>query len=372
MKLFFDSLKNYLKKIDWFILIIAVVLSVCGLILIYSATRSFNTDKFMIVQSVSLILGIIIFFIVGTFNFEQLSRFWLPILGLNLIFLLSVRFLGTDGGTGNNSWIRFGGIGIQPGEIGKLIFIFTFAKHITLVSEKINSPSSVLALLAHGGVVIGFVYLFSHDLGMAITYILIMAFMLFASGMSMKWIIPGGILGVSSLPFIYKYLLADYQKLRIKVVWDPSASEKYSYHAKQSRLAIGSGGLTGAGFLQGRQTQYSLLPAKHTDFIFSVCAEEFGFVGCIILISLLSLIIFKIFLNASKLHDPMASLMCVGIGSMFLVQTLINIGMCTGLAPVIGLTLPFLSYGGTSLVTNFCALGMVISLVAHNKPRRIL
>lgn len=372
MKLFFDSLKNYIKKLDWILLILSVILSTCGLILIYSATRSYNTDKFMIVQSASLVLGIIIFFIVGTFNFEQISRFWLPILGLNLIFLLSVRFLGTDGGTGNNSWIRFAGIGIQPGEIGKLIFIFTFAKHITLVSEKINSPSSVLALLAHGGIVIGFVYLFSHDLGMAITYILIMAFMLFASGMSMKWIIPGGILGVSSLPFIYKYLLADYQKLRIKVVWDPSASEKYSYQAKQSRLAIGSGGLTGSGFLQGRQTQYSLLPAKHTDFIFSVCAEEFGFVGCMILIGLLALLVFKIFLNASKLHDPMASLMCVGIGSMFLVQTLINIGMCTGLAPVIGLTLPFLSYGGTSLVTNFCALGMVVALVAHNKPRRIL
>ena len=372
MKLFFDSLKNYLRKVDWFLVILSVFISVCGLILIYSATRSYNTEKFMIVQTASLILGIFILFIVGSFNFEQLSRFWIPVFILNLIFLLSVRFLGTDGGTGNNSWIRFGGIGIQPGEVGKLIFIFTFAKHITLVSEKINSPSSVFALLAHGGIVIGFVYLFSHDLGMAITYILIMAFMLFSSGMGMRWIIPGAVAGGAALPFIYKYLLAPYQQLRIKVVWDPSASEKYSYQAKQSRLAIGAGGLTGSGFLQGRQTQYSLLPAKHTDFIFSVCAEEFGFIGCIVLISLLSLLVFKIFYNASRLHDPMASLMCVGIGSMYLVQTLINIGMCTGLAPVIGLTLPFLSYGGTSLVTNFCAIGIVIALVAHNKPRRIL
>lgn len=372
MKFFIDSVKSYLKKIDWIIFILAVVISCCGLVLIYSATRSYNTDKFMIVQTVSLFLGIIIFFIVIMFNFEQLSRFWLPILAINLLFLLSVKFLGTDGGTGNNSWIRFGGIGIQPAEIGKLVFIFTFSKHITLLSEKINRPSSLIALMAHGGIVIAFVYLFSHDLGMAITYILIMAFMLFASGLSMKWIIPMGAAGIASLPFIYKYVLHPYQKLRIEVVWNPDASEKYAYHAKQSRLAIGSGGLTGCGFLQGRQTQYALLPAKHTDFIFAVCGEEFGFIGCMVIISLLAFLIFKIFFNASRLHDPMSFLMCVGIGSMFLIQTLINIGMCAGLAPVIGLTLPFLSYGGTSLVTNFCALGMVVSLVAHNKPRRVL
>ena len=288
---------------------------------------------------------------------------------LNLIFLFSVKIFGEGGNTGNTSWIRFGPIGVQPAAFAKLIFIFTFANHITLVSHKINNPLSLLGLLAHGGITTAFVYLFSKDLGMAITYILIMVIMIFVSGLSMGWIVPLGALGAFAMPFVYNNL-AEYQRLRIEVVWNPAASDKYAYHAKQSRLAIGSGGLWGSGFLQGRQTQYAILPAKHTDFIFAVCAEEFGLVGCLVLMFLLTFIILKIFYNGVKMYEPFSFLICVGIGTMFLVQTLINIGMCAGVAPVIGLTLPFVSYGGTSVVTNFCAIGMVAALVVRNRPRR--
>ena len=374
MNLFLQSLKEYLKKTDWFLLIFSLVTSIYGLVLIYSATRSFNSDKYMYVQIAALVMGIIIFFVVGTFNFEQLSHFWIPILFFNLLFLMSVLFFGEAGDSGNTSWIRFDalGIGIQPGEIGKLLFIFTFSKHISLVGEKINHPLSVLALLAHGGATVLAAYIFSKDLGMAITYLLIMAIMLIASGLSLKWIVPMGGLSLASVPFIWKYVLKDYQRLRIEVVWNPEASEKYAYHAKQAKIAIGSGGLTGCGFLQGKQTQYALLPAKHTDFIFAVCTEEFGLVGCAILMALLSAIILKIFYNALKMNDTMSFCMCIGIGAMFLSQTLINIGMCAGVAPVIGLTLPFVSYGGSSLVTNFCAIGMLSSLLIHNRPRRVM
>lgn len=199
-----------------------------------------------------------------------------------------------------------------------------------------------------------------------------MAVMIFASGISFGWIAPMAIFSGLSLPFVWRNLLHPYQRLRIEVVWNPAASEKYAYQAKQAKLAIGAGGIKGCGFLMGRQTQYALLPAKHTDFIFAVCAEEFGLIGCSILVVLLSLIIFKIFINSLKMNDPLSFLMCVGIGTMFLVQVLINVGMCIGIAPVIGLTLPFVSYGGTSLLTNFCALGIVSSLLINNKPHRIL
>ena len=369
---FLNSLKFYIKKLDWLLFATGIVASAYGLVLIYSASRSMaNPNKLMIVQIGALILGILIFFIVATFDFERISNFWIPIMILNLLFQMSVAVLGEAGNTGNQSWIRLGPIGIQPGEVGKLIFIFTFAKHIAICKDRINSPLNVLALLAHAGATMGCVFLFSKDLGMAITYALITAIMLFLSGLSFKWLVPMFIGAAGALPLVWKFVLKDYQKLRILVVFDPSVSEKYSYHAQQSKIAMGSGGIWGTGLMQGRQTQYSLLPAKHTDFIFAVAGEELGLIGCLAIVALLAFITLKIFYNAGKMNTDFSFLICVGLGTMFMVQTLINVGMCVGVAPVIGLTLPFFSYGGTSLVTNFCALGIVAALLIKNRPDRL-
>lgn len=368
---FLSSLKVYIKKLDWILFSLGVLSSAYGIVLIYSATRSLNnSNKFMIIQIGALLLGILAFFIIATFDFERISRFWVPIMILNLLFQASLLVFGEAGDTGNNSWIRFDflPVGIQPGEIGKLIFICTFAKHIAVCKSRINEPLNVLALLAHGGLTMGFVYLFSKDLGMTIAYAFITAIMLLLSNMSFKWLVPMAVGALGSLPLVWKYLLKGYQKDRILVVFDPSISEQYSYHAKQSQIAMGSGGIWGSGLLQGRQTQYGLLPAKHTDFIFAVAGEELGLIGCLAIVLLLVAIVFKIFYNASKMHDDFSFLVCAGIGTMFIVQTLINIGMCVGVAPVIGLTLPFFSYGGTSLLTNFCALGIIAALLVKKRP----
>ena len=170
------------------------------------------------------------------------------------------------------------------------------------------------------------------------------------------------------LAVVWPYL-PDYQRLRILVVFEPELSEKYAYQAKQGMMAIGSGQVTGEGFLNGRMTQASSgLPAKHTDFIFATAGEEWGFIGCVAIILLLTAIILRIYYDSTRASDPFGRLMCIGIGGMLMVQTLINIGMCAGIMPVIGLTLPFFSYGGTSAAISLACLGFVCGFVLRQKP----
>ncbi|WP_458862084.1 FtsW/RodA/SpoVE family cell cycle protein [Acidaminobacterium chupaoyuni] len=367
MKNFFASLRGYLKQTDLTLLFLALITSFLGLVFIYSATRSYDTSKFIIVQGGAIFIGIFAFIMASLIDFENISRFWKVFFVFNLLFLASVFVLGEEGGTGNRSWIRFAGIGIQPAEFGKLIFIFTLSSHINQLKERINSIWSVIQLCLHGLITTAFVYLFSKDLGMAVSYLFIFAAMIFVSGISLKWIFAFLGVGAAGSPLVWKFLSKN-QKDRILVILDPSINPARYYQTAQSKLALGAGQLYGSGFLQGRQTQFNKLPAKHTDSIFSVIGEEFGFIGCCVIMVLLALIILRIFRDSTKAGSNFGFLMCVGIGSMFMVQTIINIGLCVGLLPVIGLTLPFLSYGGSSIVTMFLAIGVVASFVMRQRP----
>ena len=174
--------------------------------------------------------------------------------------------------------------------------------------------------------------------------------------------------GGSALGILWPFL-SENQQLRILVVFEPELSDRYAYQAKQGMMAIGSGQLTGEGFLDGRMTQAaSGIPAKHTDFIFATAGEEWGFIGCLVIIALLTAIVLRIFYDSAHTNDQFARLMCLGIGGMLMVQTLINIGMCMGIMPVIGLTLPFFSYGGTSAAISLTCLGFVSGFVMRLKP----
>ena len=171
----------------------------------------------------------------------------------------------------------------------------------------------------------------------------------------------GGALCAAAFPIIWNFL-DQFQRNRILVVFNPSVDEAVSWQAEQSKIAIGGGQLVGRGFLQGTQTQFSRLPAKHTDCIFAVAGEEFGFIGCMLIILLLILIVLRIFYISWRASTRFSSLVCAGVGSMFLFQSIINIGMCLGVTPVIGLTLPFFSYGGSSLVTMFVSVGIIAGI----------
>ena len=365
MKRAIRNIKLFFLHADLYLLFSALSLSIFGIILIYSATRSYDTNKYIYIQIVATIIGIAAFVITSFIDIDYISGIWKWLFIFNLALLASLAIWGY--GEGNRSWINLGIVSVQPAEIGKLVMIFTLAQHIYQRREELNSPPVLLLLLLHAGITTAFVYIFSEDLGMALNFLFIAIIMFFAAGVLLRWF-AAALVTVSGLfPIIWSNL-KPYHKTRILVVFDPTLDPDKAYHAEQSKIALGAGQLTGRGFLQGRQTQYGLLPTKHTDFIFSVAGEEFGFIGCLFIVLLLSFIIFKIFYNSSKAQSQFSSLVCVGLGSMLLFQTFINIGMCTGLTPVIGLTLPLISYGGSSVVTTYTALGIVSGVRMREKP----
>ncbi|MBQ7624211.1 MAG: FtsW/RodA/SpoVE family cell cycle protein, partial [Clostridia bacterium] len=223
------SVTSYLKKTDLMLLFTAVAASTFGLILIYSATLSYGTKRYLVIQGLALIFGIVGFIIASLSDLRRFPRLWVWLFIFNVLFQLSLFFLGTAGDTGNKSWINYSWMpmAIQPGEIGKIIFIYTFASHVNLLKGKLNRPRSVAVLLAHFIVTVFAVFVISRDLGVSVIYVFIFLAMLYASGIKLGWFF--GVLGVcvGSAPLLWKFM-DEYQQLRIKVVLDPEISPKYA------------------------------------------------------------------------------------------------------------------------------------------------
>ncbi len=357
------------KEFDWFLFILTLVITTIGIFIIYSATRTTGSNSNVIVQSAAGCIGVAAMLFLCFFDYEQFGNIVKYIYLFSVAILILVLIFGTSGDWGAKSWIRFGSIGLQPAELAKVCFILTFSYHLSMVEDKVNDIKVLLGLLLHIAVLVGLIML-EPDLGSALVFMFMFACMLFIAKLSYKYIIPVIALVGISLPLIYNFVLDEYQKLRIDVFFDPNIDPLRSgYNVIQSKIAVGSGQLWGKGFMQGTQNQMSILPTKSTDFIFSVFSEEFGFVGAAILVILLFLLIMRCFKAAKKCENSYGSFICVGVGAMFLFHVFENVGMCIGLMPVTGIPLPFISYGGTSLVTNMLAIGLVMSVTYHNKPR---
>ncbi|MDD6485305.1 MAG: rod shape-determining protein RodA [Clostridiales bacterium] len=357
------------KEFDWFLFLLTIILAVCGIIFIYSATRSLNTNSNVIVQSGAAFLGIGAVVAINFFDYEQFKNLVKPIYIFSAAILILVLLFGTSGDWGARSWIRFGSIGVQPAELAKICFILTFSYHLEKVKEKINRPLILLGLILHISVPVGLI-LMQPDMGSAMVFMFMFACMIFMAGLSYKYIIPILGAGVLSTPLIYKYVLSEYQQKRIQVFLNPDLDPlNRGYNVIQSKIAVGSGQLWGKGYLEGTQNQMGYLPTKSTDFIFSVISEEFGFIGSMIIVIMLFALIWHCFKIAKKADNAYGKYICTGVASMFLFHVFENVGMCIGLMPVTGIPLPFMSYGGTSLLTNMLAVGLVMSVAYHNRPR---
>ena len=360
-----------LMEFDWFLFIITVGLAIFGIVMIYSATRTLHTNTNVIVQSGAMVIGCALMLATCFFDYEQLQNLIKPIYIFAVAILLLVLVFGVSGDWGARSWIRFGSIGIQPSEIAKICFIVTFSYHLSKVHDDINKPLVILGLLLHIGVLVG-LSLLQPDMGSALVFLFMFICLMFVAKLSYKYIIPISALGIASLPFIYKYVLSEYQQKRIQVFFNPDLDPlNRGYNVIQSKIAVGSGQLWGKGYLQGTQNQMGYLPTKYTDFIFSVISEELGFIGAMIIVGALFLLIYKCFKTAKKADNAFGRYICVGVGAMMLFHVFENVGMCIGLMPVTGIPLPFISYGGTSLVVNMIAIGLVLSVSYHNKPRSV-
>ena len=359
--------KGRIKNFDKITLILVCLLSVCGLLAIYSATYSYGSLSNVITQGVSFLLGLALMIALTFFDYEQYEGMVKYIGAVAIFLLILVLFVGKGSGDwGAKSWIRICSFGIQPSERAKIAFIITFSYHLSLVRDDINKPLTLLKLILHAAVPIGLILL-QPDAGSAMVFIFIFLVMIFTAGLSYKYIIPAGVLGIASLPVIYS-CLNEFQKARIRVFFNPESDPLYrGYNVIQSKIAVGSGRLFGCGFLKGSQTQLEFLPTKHTDFIFSVICEESGLIGAGIIILMLTLLILRCIKTAKNANTPFGKYIAVGVSAMFIFHTFENCGMCIGLTPVTGIPLPFISYGGTSLLSYMIAVGLVMSVAYRSK-----
>lgn len=353
---------------DRILLTFVLIASVMGLVAVYSATLSFGSKTSIIVQTGAFLLGTVIMLLLSRFDYEQYNLLVVPIYAVSIFLLVLVLLVGTGSEqVGAKSWIRFGAIGIQPSEIAKVGFIITFSYHLSKAEKKINRFSTLLKLAIHLLVFLALIML-QPDAGSAMVFCFIFIALLFSAGLSLKIMLPVAAAALATLPFVYKFVLSPYQQSRIQVFLnselDPLGK---GYNVIQSKIAVGSGGFFGKGYLCGTQNQLGFLPAKHTDFIFSTFCEEFGFIGAAAVVVVLAVIIIRCFKVGGRSQRTFGRYIAVGVGAMLLFHTIENVGMCIGLMPVTGIPLPFFSYGGTSMLTNLTAIGLVLSVSRRNK-----
>ncbi len=358
----YNRYRGRMKGFDKTLLILVCLLSIAGMLAIYSATYSYGSLSNVITQSGAFILGLGLMIVVTIFDYEQYEGLIKYIAGAAIFLLLLVLVIGKEGEWGAKSWIRIGPIGIQPSEIAKVAFIITLSHHLERVHDRINKPLVLFGVLLHAAVPIGLILL-QPDAGSAMVFIFILIVLLFVAGLSYKYIIPAGVIGIASLPFIYNFLLDEFQKDRIRVFFNPESDPLYrGYNVIQSKIAVGAGRLFGCGYLKGTQTQMEFLPTKHTDFIFSVICEEFGLIGAMVIILMLAFLIIRCIKTAQNANSRFGKYIATGVAAMFIFHVVENCGMCIGLTPVTGIPLPFISYGGTSLITYMIAVGLVMSV----------
>lgn len=367
MKVFFQKLFG--PNVDLATLLPTLFLSFFGLVLIYSATRNMSgTARYMLIQSVSLFIGLVAMSLLQKVDYDTFSDLWKLFLGIGLFLLILVLFIGTGEDIGSKSWIRLGPVGIQPGELVKIPFIIVLAHLINTLKQDINKLYAVCILLLTFGVFAGLILL-QPDAGTAMVYACIFLGMVFLAGIDWRYLLCGLLAFLATTPLLWFFVLDEYQKNRILDFLSPESNLSGSgYHVSQSKLLIGSGRFFGKGLFSGIQTQMGTLPEKQTDFIFAVLGEECGLLGCSLVMALYALLIYRCFDTAKKSKDFFGSMLCVGVGMMFSFHVIENIGMCLGVLPVTGIPLPFLSYGGSSIITSLLGIGLVLNVRSHTKP----
>ncbi|MCL2662393.1 MAG: FtsW/RodA/SpoVE family cell cycle protein [Oscillospiraceae bacterium] len=375
---FFRGALRFLRDADILLLMLCIASSVYGIILIRSITGNVLPYRGEAnVQIGAMVIGIFLFILFSYIDIDIIAD------KSRLLFLFSLALISTllfwgvgEDDVGRGAWLRFFDIGIQPAEITKIPFIIIIARMIVTYKERrtFNSFMSIVKIFVVFAIIFVFVLQISQDMGTALVYFGVLALMLFAGGMKLRWFAIGAALITAATPLIWDLVLSDKQQNRILAPFDESIDPTRQNELWQPDLsveAIASGGMWGQGLGNGRITQTPRgLPAQHTDFVLSAAGEELGFIGCMILIALLVAIIVRCVIIGLKSNNPLGMLVCIGCASMIFIQTFMNLGMALGILPVIGVTLPFFSYGGSSIVTCFAAMGIVSGIKMRPKPVR--
>ena len=375
MHRYLEELKDFSKKGDMFLLVLALIVASFGLVAIASATSADKFDgnfRYIAVQSVSICLGVLVYAVVSSIDLDFLSEHRLAMVVFNCMLLLMLLSpLGTDNDSGNRSWIDLGVINVQPAEICKITYILIMASLMSSHQNRISHPVSGAHMLLHLGLLVGLNLVVSSDMGVSLIFVFIFIGMTFAGGVSLWWF-AAAMTGIAAMAPILWQFLDTYQRNRIRILFDDSIDPQginERYHSNMNLKSLTGGGLTGQGLFNGNRTQGGNLFAQHTDYIFSSMGEELGFIGCVVIMLMELAIIARCVYVGVRCQDYMRRLVCFGAASALMFQVMINVGMCIGVMPVIGLTLPLISYGGSSVVTIFAMLGLVSG--AYARPQSL-
>ncbi len=376
MHRYLEEIKDFRKKGDTFLLILCLVVAGFGLVCIASATSAekFGSNfRYLALQSVAIMMGVAAYILISSLDLDVLSEHRGALVIFNCVLLLMLIPFGTDNNSGNRSWLNIPGLPfmIQPAEICKVTYIIIMASVMGSHRNNISSVVSVMHMVIHLGLLVGMNLVLSSDMGVSLIFVFIFIGMTFAGGVSLWWFVLA-LSGIGiAFPILWNFL-DQYQKNRILILFDPTIDPQginERYHSRMNLKSLTGGGLTGQGLFNGNRTQGGNLFAQHTDYIFSSMGEELGFVGCVLIMCLELAVIARCFYVGVKCPDYMRRLVCFGAGSALMFQVMINVGMCIGVMPVIGLTLPFISYGASSIVTIFAMLGLVSG--AHARPQSL-
>ena len=377
MREIWNEFKSFLRKGDMVLLILCLATSAFGCLVVASAT---NADKFSFssryipIQLVATGVGVLMFMIMSSIDADIFAEHRTAITLFNFFLLFLLIPFGTDNNTGNKSWIPLPFINIffQPAEICKILFILTFSSVMASYQNRISSPRAVFHMLLHFGLLVVANYLISSDLGVTMIFVAIFLGLFFVSGISSWWMLLFGGLATVGIPVVWSFFLTEEQRNRVLVVIDPMAVDPSGldegWHTTQSLNSLTGGGFFGQGLFNGNRTQGGQLFAQHTDYIFSSIGEELGFFGCILVIILMVAIIGRCIWVGSKSKNYLRRMICFGAAFALMFQVMINIGMCIGVMPVVGLTLPLISYGGTSIIAVYTMLGLVSGVHARPSP----
>ncbi len=349
-----------LADVRWGVLVTALLLAAAGLLTVHSASAEMDTD-YLPRQALRVLLGLLVCLLGFSIDYQVLTKFSMPIYLGAIGLLVLVLFVGRSAG-GARSWLGVGSAQIQPSDVAKTAVILLLARYLAGINRRHLTLAQISVALVVVLVPMVLVAL-EPDLGGAVMLLPPVVGMLLVAGVRWRLLLAGSLVAVVVGAGIWNFVMLDYQRQRVKTFVSPQSEPLGAgYQLRQSKIAVGSGQLTGRGYMQGTQSQLRFLPARHTDFIFAVLAEEWGFLGVAAVLLLYALYVRNGVTVALRSRDRKAMLLVVGLLSGFAFHVLYNTAMVVGLLPITGIPLPFLSYGGSFMLANFFATGVILGI----------
>ncbi|MBQ1388998.1 MAG: rod shape-determining protein RodA [Clostridia bacterium] len=369
-----QKVSDYYKYTDKFLWLLIIIINIYSLVIISSMQRA-GDYNYLRTQAIALALGAVGSVCISCLDYKYIKKlWWLAAVGgiglIALVFVFGTKVEGTD----DTAWINVNGYSLQPSELVKMCFIVTMSFHLCYLSQnnKLRSFPHVLLLGLHGVFPVLLIHMQGDD-GSALIFALIFIIMTFAAGIQFRYYTAAFFAVLLAAPFVWTSILNDDQRNRFLVLFNKDSGDAmYGWQQYQAKLSISSGGYLGEGLYKGQRVEMAIVPEQENDFIFTVIGEELGFIGCCIVLLLFILMLFRIFYKSAAARDEFGQYLCIGVFAMLFSQISINLGMVLGFLPVVGVTLPFFSAGGTSLLALMLCVGMVQSVNYYSDDERLI